>query len=137
MKKIVIAMVLIFSVLINGFAQKTIDQMDGYDWVTMSDAQHTYMIQGYFLSCVTVLNMMFEKAQATMPESQLGDFMLNLERQFLYDETVGQMAEMLDDYYSSPSLRQFTLYRAIPFLAGKEWWNRKTGKVESSLKNGI
>ncbi len=127
MKKTMLSVMLGMLLVLGAYAQKAIDEVDGYDWVTFSDAQQAGLIQGYYIACSTILNMTYELNESSKNVEEL---METMERSFLYQETVGAMIQKLDDYYASPAVRKFRLYRTIPFLAGKEWWNRQTGVVE-------
>ena len=113
------------------FAQgKSIDQMNGYDWVVLNTEHKAGLVQGYYIACTMMVIMSYELSQPTMNEQQLKDLGDKLNERFLYDDSVGTMMDKLNAYYASPEKRKFSIYRTIPFLAGKEWWNRQTGKVD-------
>jgi hypothetical protein len=118
-------------------AQKTIDTLNGYDWMGLSDEGKVGTIRGFFLSCTATMYMAYEVNKASgMSQENLDSLMSKMENQFSYSETVGAMCRKLDDFYASPSTRSYLLYRTIPYLAGKEWWNRKTGQVDVPSNGG-
>lgn len=131
MRKFLILILLCF-VAFSAFA-KTVEEMDGYDWVVMSTEQKGGLIQGYYLSCSTIMFMAYETGEANgMSEEDLNNMMEEMQYKFTYSQSVGQMITLLDNYFASPANRKYVLYRTIPYLAGKEWWNRKTGSVEKT-----
>ena len=129
MKKIA-ALISFITIMVFGAYAHTIDELDGFDWVLFGEETKGAMVEGFYLSCNMVIVMSCETAAPNMTQEQFADFYKRLTDRFLYTGTVGQMVTLLDDYYSSPSNRQYRLLKTIPYLAGKEWWNRKTGKVE-------
>lgn len=140
MKKLISILFLSALLAVSVSAQKSVEELNGYDWVTLSDESRVSIIRGFYISCTQVLYMTYEINKANgMAEEKLNGVMKELEYKFVYSETTVDMAKKLDNYFASPSNRKFFLYRTIPFLAGKEWWNRTTGEVEptnSSYKDG-
>ena len=130
MKKIFI-LILVATLAFSSFAQgKTVEQMNGFDWVTMSEDHQGGIIRGFYLACSMMIYMSYEINEPSMSQEQLRDLNTQLNDRFLYSDTVGAMVSKLSTYYASPANRKFAIFRTIPFLAGKEWWNRQTGKVE-------
>ena len=132
MKRFLLVAMMILSTF-GVFAQgKSIEEMNGYDWMGMTVESKISLVRGYYIACTMLMYMSYEIAQAAgSTQDQLTQLGKQLDDQFSYaDSTVG-MAQKLDNYYASPSARTYLIFRTIPFLAGKEWWNRNTGKVES------
>ena len=115
-------------------AQRSIEQLNGYDWVTFSEEAKYQVMRGYYLSCTTLLYMIYETGAANgMTEVELKTTMFEAENRFSFSQSTGEMVNMLYEYFATPGNRKYLLYRTIPFVAGKEWWNRKTGKVEPTV----
>jgi len=139
MRKTLIALILGFVTVCGVFAQntpKSIDELNGYDWVTWTFEHRLSFIQGYYAACTMLMSMLYEVNQQRMTEEQLNALRIQLENQFYYPDSVSELGEKLDTYYASPTNRKYAIYRAIPFLAGKEWWNRKTGVVDPPSATG-
>ena len=137
MKKLVLIICLIL--LTTGvFAQKSIEDLNGYDWLSMTTENKLSVIRGYYIACTMISYMSYEIAVTNKAtQDQLMTLGKQLDDQFTYSDNTMSMAQKLDNYYASPSNRSFVLYRTIPFVVGKEWWNRNTGKIEgSSSYNG-
>jgi hypothetical protein len=83
-----------------------------------------------------LINMSYEVNQQRMTKEQLNALRDQLENQFYYPDNVSELGGKLDTYYASPTNRKYTIYRTIPFLAGKEWWNRETGVVDPPSDTG-
>lgn len=131
MKKLAIIFVLFFVMTFGAVAQKTIDNLNGYDWVTYTPDRQSGLVQGFYLGCNMISYMSFELAEPTMTSEQLKEFASQLNERFLYAGTIGDMINKLNTYYASPANRKYLIFRTIPYLAGREWWNRQTGRVES------
>jgi len=122
----------LFTIISFSVFSQSLDELDGYDWVTMSAQQKAYFLQGYLSSCITVYYMTYETAKAKgTSEENLTLLVQDLSNKLIYEQNIGQLIEIIDDYFSSPTNRKFLIYRTIPFLTGKEWWNRKTGVIGS------
>ena len=130
MKKLAIALMLFFVVSFGAVAQKTIEDLNGYDWVTFTRDHQGGLVQGFYLGCSMITVMTYELAEPGMNSDQLKDLYSQLSERFLYPGSVGDMMQKLDDYYAPPANRKYLIFRTIPFLAGREWWNRQTGKVD-------
>ena len=133
MKKLFIVIFILIS--FNIFAQKVIEELNGYDWVNYSNEEKVALVRGYYIACTMVMNLFYETS-SDLTQNQKELLIQQLNNQFKYDDSIVEMAIKLDDFYSSPSNRKFVIYRAIPFFGGKEWWNRKTGEVETPKNNG-
>ena len=130
MRKALVVLVLVFVMVLGAFAQRSIDEMNGYDWVTWTTDHKAAFVQGYYAACVMMIAMAYEVNQQSMSKEQLDQFSSQLENQFYYSDSIGTLAGKIDDFYASPANRKYVVYRLLPFLEGKEWWNRKTGVVD-------
>lgn len=135
MKKFLFVFVFIVGLVCNSFAQKSIDQLNGFDWMGWDYNHKAYYVQGFFGAQCEMMEMIWDLASAAGgSEEQLNSLMNRASDRYLYTETISVMVEKMDAYYASPSVRKYNLHKTIPYLAGKNWWNSKTGEVESSLE---
>lgn len=131
MKKFItlcVFLLLVFSLSAQG---KSIEKIDGYDWVAMSTLEKGAIIKGYLIACTMTMWMIYETSKANgLSEKGLSELSEELAIKFIYRQNVGQLVDLMDNYFASPSNRKYWVYRTIPYVAGKEWWNRNTGIVE-------
>lgn len=134
MRRVLALLVLCLVVAAGATAQSSIEELNGYDWITLSTESKVSIIRGWYLACTMLLYQSYEIGVANkMSEAELTEMMSNMEGKFAYKLSTVDLARQVDAYYSSPGNRKFLIYRTIPFLAGKEWWNRQTGVVEPTI----
>ncbi len=131
MRKCFIVLMLSLIILGTASAEESIETQNGYNWVTWSPERKVSFVQGYYTACVMMMAMAIEVNQQSLTESQFQELVETLKNQFYYSDSIGVMASKIDAFYASPSNRKFAIYRLLPFIGGKEWWNRDTGEVDT------
>lgn len=132
MKKLLV-LIIALGFLSNLQAQKSIDELDGYDWMGWDFNHKAYFVQGFFSAQCEMMSMIYELAEAAGgSETQIAELMERASDRYFYTESISVMVEKMDTYYASPSNRKYVLYKTIPYLAGKNWWNSKTGEIEAT-----
>jgi len=109
--------VLVFSILACFAFGKSVDSLDGNDWMTTSAPSKVAFVQG-FLNSNSVTLYSFAKFYQALG----GDHSLELKRLtdlLSYPQTVGDIITLLDNFYSNTENRHFNLGLTIPYLCGK------------------
>ena len=127
MKKIAAFIFCILVALSFCSAQKSIDTVNGFDWMGWSVQQKLYFVEGFYIANCTVIAFFYE-TNPNLNEEQAQELEQNLENQFGYTDTIGELISKIDGFYSSYENKKYSLYRVIPFVAGKSWWDTKSSE---------
>lgn len=130
MKKIVACILCFFVVISFCSAQKTIDAINGFDWMGWTTPQKIFFIEGFYNANCMVMAFFYE-TNSDASEEQKQALKENLENQFGFTDTIGEMISKLNDFYSTYENKKYSLYRVIPLVAGKSWWDTKSDDSES------
>jgi len=126
MKKI--ALTLVFLLLASVVFAGTVDTVDGYFWIKMSDSQKISTVFGYIISMATVwdfCNDSYDKLlEQERSERNTGLMeMLNMIKEWSsYPVPVSEIVEKLNRYYSDSNNLKAPMYLAVPYIYNKEWW---------------
>lgn len=126
MKKV--ALVFVFLMLASIAFAGTVESIDGYFWIKMSDSQKTSTVFGYIIAMTTVwdfcndsYDILLEKERSERNTGLME--MLNMMKEWSsYPVSVSEIVSMLNRYYSDSNNLQAPVFLAIPYVYDKEWW---------------
>ena len=101
------------------WAESTVEELNGFDWVTWSFEKRVGYIQGFMSAYSTVMEMIIYENGENMTEEGVQE----LTNRFHIPLSVGQIGERLDQVYSSYDNRNIPIYDAIMIVIGKDYWN--------------
>lgn len=119
MKKLAIVLLLLALTVSAAFAQKTVDELNGFDWVTWSFDAKVGFIRGFYAAYISIMNF----AVYTNQDNPKADEVLkSVENQFYIPLTIGELGQKVDEFYSDYKRRELTLWQVVVYLSGKAWW---------------
>lgn len=126
MKKIALVIALML-VIFGTVSAKSVDELDGFDWLLFEDIDRTMYIVGFMSAYSSVWEMMWNRIGNPTAEEED-----SLERMFNLPITVGDLSDRVSDFYAEYDNRDTLIYHAILIAVGKDWWN--SSEFQSGVK---
>ena len=128
---------LMMAIIVVGTYAKDVAEADGTFWNSCSDIQKSSIVYGYLLACTSVRDIMntaneYLKGEKDESKDILSQFMVGMSDWTSFDETVGQIVQRVNAFYSIRSNEKSQIYKVIPYLYDKGWWDTSSTPSTSS-----
>lgn len=117
MKKLILVLILVLVSI--SLSADTVEETNGFDWVTWSFDKKVGYIEGFMAAYSTVMEMIIYESGTGVSDEQLKQ----ISNKFYIPLNVGQVGERIDSVYSDYSNREIPLYDVIMIVIGKDYWN--------------
>ena len=97
----------------------TVEETNGFDWVTWSFDKKVGYVEGFMAAYSTVMEMIIYESGENITEEQAQQ----MNNKFYIPMSVGQIGERIDQVYSDYSNREIPLYDVFMIVIGKDYWN--------------
>lgn len=115
------------------FAQKAVNEVNGFDWVTWEMPQKLGFIQGFYSAYFSILDFSNDTIDESNPNKV--EMLKQVQNQFYISLTVAQLGQRIEQAYSDYDNRKWPIWQVVVMASGKAWWNNQQSLSPSPIAN--
>lgn len=115
------------------FGQNSVEDINGFDWITWSPSQKSGYVQGWMSAYSSVIWLLTYQSGSAMDEAAKE----SISNHLYIPLNVGQVVNRIDEVYAAYDNRQYKLLEVFMVITGKDFWNQSEERQKDQEESQV